>query len=52
MMTILAMGAFTEIMAQQNLIVNGDFSDNTCPDNQGFCIYNQVGQLKGWTPDP
>jgi hypothetical protein len=36
----------------QNLIVNGDFTQNSC--RQPICIYNsrQPNALKGWIPEP
>jgi hypothetical protein len=43
MLVLLGVGALDSVMAQTtptNLIVNGDFAQNSC--NQDWCIYNTV----------
>jgi hypothetical protein len=53
MLVLLGVGALDSVMAQTtptNLIVNGDFAQNSC--NQDWCIYNTVDAVQGWIPEP
>ena len=34
------------------IIVNGDFSSNSCPASHDFCIYTDRNSVPGWIPDP
>jgi len=55
MMAVLAMSALNGVMATNTspeLIVNGDFSQNSC--TQDWCIYNNStpNAVQGWVADP
>ncbi len=34
------------------LIVNGDFSINSCPANHDWCLFTDRNSVPGWIPDP
>lgn len=52
-MFLMAMGAFDSVMAtgsSQNLIVNGNFSENDCRND--WCIFKGQNNVRGWIPEP
>ncbi len=50
MMVIVALVGVSAAQLSQNLIVNGDFSQNTC--TQDYCIYLDSTSVPGWAPEP